>query len=366
MQRKQTDIDIPMLRCQFNRMLLEDKPNYFKEDMILAVARIKQSRVKKSSHFNCVVIGDYSGETEEFSEFLKELNNHRDDLKEGSRFAILFYYKDAHWVAIDCQYVNNQFQFLIIDAAIYSSALEETILAITQQISNANIIYLELNKQTKIQRCYKECGTFSLDMLARLSTISNLYELINPLSSLPTDNFSIIYQEQIQRNKLHKLTVYDLPVELGCIVRNMHSVSLLTQLTSEKEYMASSHKKLIDYFQACVKQGENTGVEKKRKNIKRKTMVYYQTLSTSDIEMLIVRNENFIDHLIGKMIEEDKPNQQESSTALSIQEDDDPYYEATLTVGYVGQAIMQFFKKTTINADSVAPSSALVRGNPNI
>lgn len=344
MQRREPDLDFPSLHAQFNRVLSEDTPTYFKEDMVLAVARIKQSRAKKNTNFNCVVIGDYETENEELAEFLKALHENCDSIKEGSRFAILFEFKNTHWVAIDCQYANNQFQFFIIDAANFSPSLEEIILTIKQEIPGADITYLELTEETKIQRCYKECGNFALDILARLSTISNLYELINPLSSAPSNIFSFIYKDQMQENKLHRITLYDLPPELGCIMRNMHSITQLNKLTAEKPYMASSKKSLTAYFMARVsKSGQNIGIEIKRKSFKRKTLAYYKTLSNFDIKMLMIRNENFIDYLTGKIIEEDNAKQDEAVLVVSQAEGKDPYYELALTPGYVGQAMMEFF-----------------------
>lgn len=292
------DIDIRMLRSQFERCFHPEKPSYFKEDMILAVARKKKSRKQKSSDFNCVVIGD--NDENELHDFMADLNKNCHALSANLRFQILFHYKNAHWIAIDCRFDNNQFDFILIDPAIFGEGLKDIICAITEAIPDANVTYLALNEETKIQRCYSNCGTFSLDILFGLSRIHNLYELISSIASIPTDKWALMFRNEVARNQLKAMTLDDLPVELGCILRNTHSIDTLEKFTRKK--CSSSHSLLLDYFRThTIIKGEkknNAGIDYKRRKIKSKLLSYYKTLTNKDIASLLNKNENFNQHLI--------------------------------------------------------------------
>jgi YopJ Serine/Threonine acetyltransferase len=342
MQRNTLDTDIPMLRKQFQRSFVPDLESYFKEDMILAVARIKKSRIHKSSDFNCVILENEDA----LCPFLENININRGALGLNKRFQILFYFLETHWIAIDCQFQNNQFHFIVIDPAIYFTALEETFSAITSNISDANITYLSLNKKTKIQRCYKDCGTFSLDILFGLSKIDNAHELISSVSSAPEVRFALMFKEETENKQLKAITITDLPIELGCVVRNMHSISTLEALTKDKNYQSSSHVLLATYFRAHTTVNYtgkvNNGVDYKRRNIKTKTLDYYNMLSNQDIISLMSFNDNFIYHLTHEEpIKLD--NHETVSTDKSTDFSEDAYHELGLTPGYVGQSIVSLF-----------------------
>ena len=335
------------IKPEIERSLNPRKSEFSREGMIMAVARKKHQRLKKGSDFACMVVEG----SIELSECLKKLLDYRNTLKTNTRFQILYLYDNVHWFPLDCQLnEEKQFTFFLIDPAIFSDSLLETRSCILEQMPDATINFLALTPTTKIQRCYKNCGTFALDIAFGLSRIPNTFELL-----------SKVVKPQSDSTQIKSLVIEDLPVELGFIIRNMHSISTLKKLSSKKNYLSNSQTLVRDYFNKHTESkpngGEaNVGIDYKLSTIKSRSFRYFKTLFDYEIAALLTYNDNFIDELINDKKTSWPPNELERKTHFPSGQSDskyesiievhdlpveeDPYEMFYLTSSYPGQAIL--------------------------
>jgi hypothetical protein len=337
-----SDEQASQLRKEVEFSLNVKNPQYSKEAMVMAVARKKWGRLSKCADFNCLVVSDDYDE-EEPDKLMAFLNKHSDVIEQGTRFQIVIFSEQAHWLAIDCQMNNNQFEFFILDGAIYGDCLQKTITLISQEIPDAIIHYLSLTKETKIQRDFDECGAFALDFLFCLSKIPNLYDLIKSASKEPTGDLAARFSDLIEKNQLKAVPAEDLPEDLGCILRNMQSIKTLDSIFGNKAYKASATESLKDYVDRCIINDgcvrHNKGAVKKRIAVKGKTSAYLKTLTDSEFSSCLENNNKFRFDIFSKAnekINEQKFNEMDRSQSATTT-------TTTLNSGSVLQSTLNTF-----------------------